>query len=75
MLHDLQEQLLERDDEIASLRADLERRLDAEDCLQRAVDALEKKLAAVEPTRLWRLGQRYWSVKRSIKGALGRGQA
>ena len=74
VLHDLQEQLLERDDEIATLRADLERRLDAEDCLQRAVDALEEKLAAVEPTRLWRLGQRYWSLKRSIRGALGRGR-
>jgi hypothetical protein len=70
----LEEQLLERDDEIASLRADLVRRLDAEDCLQRAVEALEEKLAEVEPTRLWRLGQRYWSLKRSIKGALGRGE-
>src|SRR5437588_3169216 len=73
--HGLEEQLLERDDEIASLRGDLVRRLDAEDCLQRAVDGLEEKLAAVESTRLWRLGQRYWSLKRSIRGALGRGEA
>jgi hypothetical protein len=70
----LEEQLFERDDEIASLREDLVRRLDAEDCLQRAVDALEERLAVVEPTRLWRLGQRYWSLKRSIKGVLGGGK-
>jgi hypothetical protein len=75
VIHDLDEQLLERDDEIASLRADLMRRLDAEDCLQRAVDALEDKLAAVETTRLWRLGQRYWSLKRSIGSGLGRGKS
>jgi hypothetical protein len=71
LIHDLEEQLLERDDEIASLRADLMRRLDAEDCLRRAVDALEDKVAAVETTRLWRLGQRYWSFKRSLRRGLG----
>jgi Sulfotransferase family len=73
-IHDLHSQLVERDDEVASLRADLMRRLDAEDCLQRAVDALEDKLASVETTRLWRLGKRYWSLKRSIGSALGRGK-
>ena len=73
VIHGVEEQLLERDAEIASLRADLMRRLDAEDCLQRAVDALEDKVAAVETTRLWRLGQRYWSLKRSIGRALRRG--
>jgi chromosome segregation ATPase len=74
VIHDLHEQLVERDDEIASLRADLMRRLDAEDCLRRAVDALEDKLASVETTRLWRLGKRYWSLKRSIRSAVGRGK-
>lgn len=74
VIHDLHEQLVERDDEIASLRADLMRRLDAEDCLRRAVDALEDKLASVETTRLWRLGKRYWSLKRSIGSAVGRGK-
>jgi hypothetical protein len=74
VIDDLEEQLLERDEEIASLRADLMRRLDAEDCLQRGLDALEDKVAAVETTRLWRLGQRYWSLKRSIGSALVRGK-
>jgi hypothetical protein len=74
VIHDLHEQLVERDDEIASLRADLMRRLDAEDCLRRAVAALEDKLASVETTRLWRLGKRYWSLKRSIGSAVGRGK-
>ena len=75
VVHDLEEQLLERDEEIASLRSDLMRRLDAEDCLQRAVDVLEDKVASVETTRLWRVGKRYWSLKRSIASALGRGKS
>jgi hypothetical protein len=72
IIHDLEEQLMNRDEEIAALRA---HRLHAEDSLRRAIDALEKKLSAVEPTLLWRLGQRYWSLKQLIRQSLRRGAA
>ena len=75
VIQGLEEQLLERDEEIAALRAETEWRMQTEDSLGRAVDALEEKVAAVEPTRLWRLGQRYWSLKRSIRQALKRGRS
>jgi len=70
--HDLEEQLMNRDEEIATLR---EHRLHAEDSLRRAVDALEEKLNAVEPTLLWRLGLRYWSLKQLIRETLRRGSS
>jgi hypothetical protein len=75
VIQGLEEQLLERDEEIAALRAETEWRMQTEDSLGRAVDALEEKVAAVEPTRLWRLGQRYWSLKQSIRQALKRGRS
>ena len=72
VIHNLEEQLRERDEEIAVLRENHERRLHAEDALTRAVAALEEELATVESTRLWRAGKRYWSLKREIKQALRR---
>ena len=75
VIQGLEEQLLERDEEIAALRAEIEWRMQTENSLGRAVDALEEKVAAVEPTRLWRLGQRYWSLKQSIRQALRRGRS
>ncbi len=72
VIHELEEQLLERDEEIATLR---EHRLHAEDSLRRAVEALEEKLNAVEPTLLWRLGLRYWSLKQLIRESLRRGSS
>jgi hypothetical protein len=80
VIQSLEEQLLERDEEIAALRREIEWRMQTEDSLRRgeewlrrAVKALEEKVAAVEQTRLWRLGQRYWSLKQSIRQALKRG--
>ena len=70
VIHELEKQLLERDEEIATLR---EHRLHAEDSLRRAVEALEEKLNVVEPTLLWRLGLRYWSLKQLIRQSLQRG--
>jgi hypothetical protein len=72
VIHNLEEQLRERDEEIAVLRENIGRRLHAEDSLKRAVAALEKELATVETTRLWRAGKSYWSLKRRIRQALGR---
>jgi hypothetical protein len=72
VIHNLEEQLLERDEEIAVLRENIGRRLHAEDSLKRAVDALEQELATVETTRLWRAGKSYWSLKRKIRQVLGR---
>jgi hypothetical protein len=75
VIHSLEEQLLERVEEIAALRKELEWRIQTEDSLRRTIDALEKKFAAVEPRRLWRLGQRYWSLKQSMRKALKRGRS
>jgi hypothetical protein len=72
VIHNLEEQLRERDEEIAVLRENIDRRLHAEDSLKRAVDELEQELTTVESTRLWRAGKRYWSLKKSIRQALGR---
>jgi hypothetical protein len=81
VIEDQEEQLLQRDAEIAALREDLGRRLHAEDALRRAVDglrravdALEAELASVKPTLLWRVGMRYWALKRAIRQSLGREQ-
>jgi predicted RNase H-like nuclease (RuvC/YqgF family) len=68
VIFNLEKQLLERDEEIATLRE----QLDAEDHLRRAIDALEEELAEVESTRLWRLGKQYWALKRSVRLALRR---
>ncbi len=85
VIHGLEEQLLERDEEIAALRREIEWRIQTEDSLRRgekslrgAVKALEEKvavIAAIEQTRLWRLGQRYWWLKQSIRQARKRGRS
>jgi predicted nucleic acid-binding Zn-ribbon protein len=72
VIYSLEKQLLERDEEIAALR---EQRIDAETHLRAAIDGLEEKLArlaGVQSTRLWRLGQQYWALKRSVRRALKR---
>jgi chromosome segregation ATPase len=74
-------QLLERDEEIAelrrkehTLREELEWRRETEKSLReteerllRDIEHLQGRLAAVETTRLWRLGQRYWGVKAAAR--------
>jgi hypothetical protein len=76
--HGFEGQLLERDEEIAALRREIEWRIETEDSLRRAVTTLEERVAAVasvEQTRLWRLGQHYWSLKQSIRRTLERGRS
>jgi len=71
VIRGLEEQLLERDEEIAALRR-------GEDSLRRLVEAQQEKfsaIAAVEQTRLWRLGRRYWWLKQSIRQTLMRGRS
>jgi hypothetical protein len=75
VVQSLEQQLVERDEEIATLRENHDRRLHAEDALRRAVAELEEKLAVVEPTRLWRLGTKYWSLKRVVRRTLARGRS
>lgn len=72
VIHGLEKQLLERDEEIATLRANHERRDHTEIYLQRAIDALEEHLAEMKSTRLWHVGQQYWSLKRSVRRTLRR---
>jgi chromosome segregation ATPase len=80
-------QLLERDNEIAelrrmeqSLREEVEWRREIEKSLREEVEwrreteeSLERRLAAIETTRLWRVGQRYWLLKDTVRRALRRG--
>lgn len=83
----LEAQLVERDDELASawqenewrrrtetaLRQEIEWRCATEDALRHELSDLERKLAAHEATRLWRWGRRYWALKRFVREALRRG--
>ena len=69
VIYSLEKQLLERDEEIATLR---EQSLEAEQYFRRTIDAFEERLAVVESTRLWRLGQRYWAFKHSVRRAFHR---
>jgi hypothetical protein len=69
VIYSLEKQLLERDEELATLR---EQSLEAEQYFRRTIDAFEERLAVVESTRLWRLGQRYWAFKHSVRRALHR---
>ncbi len=85
VIRGLEEQLLERDEEIAALRREIESRIQTEETLRRGEDSLRRAvqahqdkfavIAAVEQTRLWRLGQRYWWLKESIRQALKRGRS
>jgi chromosome segregation ATPase len=82
----LDAQLLQRDKEIAelrrieeSLREELKWRRETEESLRqteeslgRDIDALQRRLATIEATRVWRLGQQYWLLKDAVRRALGR---
>jgi chromosome segregation ATPase len=82
----LDAQLLERDKEIAelrrieqSLREELTWRRETEESLRqteeslrRDIDDLQRRLATIEATRVWRLGQRYWHLKDAVRKAVGR---
>lgn len=79
-------QLLERDKEIAELRRiqqylrdELKWRRENEESLRqteeslgRDIDDLQRRLATIEATRVWRLGQRYWLLKDAVRKAVGR---
>jgi septal ring factor EnvC (AmiA/AmiB activator) len=79
-------ELLARDEEIAELRRaedylrkELAWRQQNEESLRRTeeylsqvVESLQERIAAIEGTRLWRVGQRYWSLKAGVRTALRR---
>jgi chromosome segregation ATPase len=53
-----------------SLRQSLK---DTEESLGQAVERLQRRLATVETTRLWRVGTGYWRLKDAVRRALRRG--
>ncbi|MEK6274445.1 MAG: sulfotransferase [Actinomycetota bacterium] len=85
VIQNLEEQLLERDEELATereerrraeatMRAEIEWRRETEESLARGIEGLEQRSAALESTRLVRWGRRYWSLKQSIREGLRRGR-
>jgi chromosome segregation ATPase len=82
----LDARLLARDEDIAELRRveeylrkELAWRQQNEESLRRTeeylnqvVESLQQRIGAIERTRLWRVGQRYWSLKAGIRTALRR---
>lgn len=50
-----------------SLREEVEWRRETEKSIREGIDGLERRLAAIETTRLWRLGQRYWLLKDTVR--------
>jgi hypothetical protein len=83
VIQNLEEQLLERDEELATeredrrhaeatMRAEIESRLETEESLRRRIEDLEQMFAALESTRLLRWGRRYWALKQSIRQGLRR---
>ena len=74
----LEQQLVERDEELEKLRKALRegdawrREVEAaEESLTRTVEALREELDLIKSTRLWRTGQRYWALKSRLR-QLGR---
>ena len=57
----LMRQLEERDEEVAWLRGVIRDR-------EEAVAHLNHEIAAMQATRVWQLGTRWWSVKRRLAG-------
>ena len=43
-----------------------------EEYLNQVVASLQQRIATIERTRLWRVGQRYWSLKAGVRRALRR---
>jgi chromosome segregation ATPase len=69
-LRRIQEALIEERD---WRRSNEESLRETERRLGQDIEALQGQLAALEQTRLWRLGQRYRRLKDGIRGALRRG--
>jgi chromosome segregation ATPase len=79
----LEQQLVERDEELEKLRAAVRegdawrREMEAarqatEESFARGIEALRAELELVKSTRLWRVGERYWDLKASVRQVLGR---
>ena len=68
----LEQQLLERDEELERLRTTLREgdawRRETEVEIRR----LREELTAVKSTRLWRLGGRYWALRDSVRAVVRR---
>jgi hypothetical protein len=79
LLANLEEQLLERDEDLKRTLAENEWRRGIEKALREENEWLRgneqharEQLEAVQHTRLWRLGTGYWSLKARARGALRR---
>lgn len=70
----LREELAWRRENEESLRRTEESLRQGENYLNEVVDSLQQQIAAIEGTRLWRVGTRYWSLKAGVRRALRRGQ-
>jgi hypothetical protein len=75
----LEEQLTERDRELQKLRKELYEgavwRTETEASLTRGIEILKEELTLIKSTRLWRVGQGYWTLKARLRGVRGRGRA
>ena len=74
----LEQQLVERDEELEKLRAAVRegdvwrREMEAatqatEESFARGIEALRAELELVRSTRLWRVGERYWDLKARLR--------
>jgi chromosome segregation ATPase len=68
-LRRIQEGLLQ---EVEWRRGNEESLRETERRLGKDIDALQGRIAAIEETRLWRLGQRYWGFRDGVRNALRR---
>ena len=77
----LEQQLVERDEELEKLRAAVRegdvwrREMEAatqatEESFARGIEALRAELELVRSTRLWRVGERYWDLKARLRRML-----
>jgi hypothetical protein len=73
----LEQQLLERDEELERLGQELRAgdtwRHETQAMLTRGVETLREELELIKSTRLWRAGQSYWTLKERLRRALRRG--
>jgi chromosome segregation ATPase len=69
----LREELEWRRETEQSLRETEQYLRQTEEVLQHDVESLHQQIAAIESTRLWRVGQRYWSLKAFVRRAIRRG--
>ena len=76
----LEQQLIERDEELEELRQALleggkwvretdAAREETERAQREAIESLQGELAEIRATRVWRVGRRYWALKARLRGS------